>query len=78
MTQTFSVVEAQTRLRELLAQALAGNDIIITEHRHARSASGSARSALEKKRVAGLNRGSIWTSEDFDEALPNEFWLGHE
>jgi hypothetical protein len=31
-----------------------------------------------KKRVAGLNRGTISTSEDFDEALPDEFWLGQE
>jgi len=29
-------------------------------------------------RVAGLNRGQIWVSEDFDAPLPNEFWLGEE
>jgi hypothetical protein len=32
----------------------------------------------KKKRVAGLNRGTISTSEDFDEPLPDEFWLGQE
>ena len=32
----------------------------------------------KKKRIAGLNRGMIWTSEDFDEPLPDEFWLGKE
>jgi hypothetical protein len=32
----------------------------------------------QKKRVAGLNRGTISTSEDFDEPLPDEFWLGRE
>ena len=32
----------------------------------------------KKKRVAGLNRGAISTSEDFDEPLPDEFWLGQE
>ena len=31
-----------------------------------------------KKRVADLNRGTIWTSEDFDQPLPDEFWLGHD
>lgn len=35
-------------------------------------------SSPRKKRVAGLNRGAIWTSEDFDEPLPDEFWLGQE
>jgi len=35
-------------------------------------------SAEEKKRVAGLNRGTISASEDFDDPLPDEFWLGQE
>jgi antitoxin component of MazEF toxin-antitoxin module len=31
-----------------------------------------------KKRIAGLNRGMISMSEDFDTPLPDEFWLGRE
>lgn len=31
----------------------------------------------KKKRIAGLNRGMIWTSDDFDAPLPDEFWLGN-
>lgn len=27
-------------------------------------------------RIAGLNAGSIWMSDDFDEPLPDEFWTG--
>jgi prevent-host-death family protein len=79
MTQTVTVDEAQQKLPDLLAQALAGNEVIITEH-------GKPVARLiavpdvspRKKRVAGLNRGAIWTSEDFDQPLPNEFWLGKE
>ncbi len=29
-----------------------------------------------KKRVLGLNQGEIWMSEDFNEPLPDEFWMG--
>ena len=32
----------------------------------------------KKKRIAGLNRGMISMSEDFDAPLPDEFWLGRE
>ena len=32
----------------------------------------------EKIRVPGLNRGENWTSDDFDEPLPDEFWTGTE
>lgn len=79
MTRTVSVDEAQKQLHDLLAQALAGNEVIITEH-----GKPVARlvpipvAAANKKRVAGLNRGAIWTSEDFDQPLPDEFWLGQE
>ncbi|MDZ7706111.1 MAG: hypothetical protein U5L04_16700 [Trueperaceae bacterium] len=29
-------------------------------------------------RVAGLHAGEGWLSEDFDEPLPDEFWLGRK
>ena len=79
MTKTLNLDEAKERLPDLLAQVLVGNEVIITEH-------GKPVARLvpvpvappKKKRVAGLNRGTIWTSEDFDQPLPDEFWLGKE
>lgn len=35
------------------------------------------RSAMHQ-RVAGLHAGMAWMSDDFDEPLPDEFWLGTE
>jgi mRNA-degrading endonuclease RelE of RelBE toxin-antitoxin system len=29
-----------------------------------------------KKRVMGLHKGQIWMSEDFNDPLPDEFWMG--
>jgi Protein of unknown function (DUF2281) len=29
-------------------------------------------------RILGLNRGALKMSDDFDEPLPDEFWLGEE
>lgn len=29
-----------------------------------------------QKRVLGLNQGKIWISDDFNDPLPDEFWLG--
>ena len=78
MTQTVSVDEAQDKLPDLLAQALAGNEVIITEHGTPVARLVPVVAHSTKKRVAGLNRGAISTSEDFDESLPDKFWLGHE
>ena len=31
-----------------------------------------------QQRVPDLNRGEIWMSEDFNEPLPDDFWMGEE
>jgi len=31
-----------------------------------------------RKRKAGLGKGNYWMSDDFDEELSDEFWLGNE
>ncbi len=33
---------------------------------------------LTQPRVAGLHRGMVWMAEDFDDPMPDEFWLGEE
>ncbi len=76
MTQIVSVDGAQTKLPGLLAEGLAGIEVIITEHGTpvARLVPVIAPSGM--MRVAGLNRGTILTTEDLDEPLPDQFWLG--
>lgn len=32
----------------------------------------------DRPRIAGLHTGTTWISDDFDEPLPDEFWLGKE
>jgi hypothetical protein len=32
--------------------------------------------ALPRARIAGLNAGEIWMSDDFNAELPDEFWFG--
>lgn len=79
MTQTVTVDEAQDKLQDLLAHALAGDELIITEDGApvARLVPIAAHSN-SKKRVAGLNRGTISASDDFDDPLPDAFWRGQE
>lgn len=76
MTQTVSVDEAQDKFQDLLAQALAGDEVIITDSGKPVARLVPLVADAKKKRIAGLNRGTISTSEDFDEPLADEFWLG--
>ena len=74
-TKTVDVHEAQTHLVELLSLVSAGTEIILTA-----GSTPLARlvpmAGAPTPRVAGLHPGAIWTSEDFDEPLPEEFWTG--
>lgn len=73
MTRTVDIDEAKNQFQDLLALASEGNEVIITDE-----GKPLARIVPIKKRVAGLNRGQIWTSKDFDGLLPDEFWNGQE
>ncbi|MDQ3255575.1 MAG: type II toxin-antitoxin system prevent-host-death family antitoxin [Acidobacteriota bacterium] len=77
MTRTVNIEEAKNQLSDLLALALDGNEVIITE-----GGKPVARlvpiTSPQKKRIAGLNRGKVWASADFDEPLPDEFWVGQQ
>lgn len=63
----------KAKLQDLISWVSAGTEIILTE-----GSKPIARivplSSTESPRVAGLHPGYIWTSADFDEPLPDDFW----
>ena len=73
LTKTVDVREIHTSLQELLSLVREGTEIVLTE-----GTTPLARVVPivlpPAQRVAGLHAGAIWTSEDFDEPLPEEFW----
>jgi len=74
-TKTVDIHEAETHLAALLSLVAAGMEIILTE-----GSTPLARivpmAEATTPRVAGLHPGAIWTSEDFDEPLSEDFWTG--
>ncbi len=79
MTTTVDINEAQLPLAELLNLTKDGHEVIIVEGNTpvARLTAFSPSSAQPQQRVAGLHRGAAWVSEDFDQPLPDEFWMGN-
>ncbi len=63
--------EIPLRLKELLALVASGKDVVFIEND-----TPVARLVALAPRVAGLHSGTIWTSDDFDEPLPEQFWTG--
>jgi antitoxin (DNA-binding transcriptional repressor) of toxin-antitoxin stability system len=82
-TLTINIQEAQNQLHHLLSLALGGAEVIFTKDdkpvvRLMPVVQEEAAQISPKKRVFGLHRGQIWVSDDFDDPLPDEFWLGEE
>jgi antitoxin (DNA-binding transcriptional repressor) of toxin-antitoxin stability system len=73
LKKTVDVQEPQTSLQDLLSLVREGTEVVLIE-----GATPLARvvpiAAPSKTRVAGLHSGKIWTSEDFDEPLPDDYW----
>lgn len=72
LTKQIDVKEAQARLQELLSQIATGVEWILTD-----GMTPVARLVPVSSRVAGLHTGMIWTSADFDEPLPDDFWTSN-
>jgi len=72
LTRTIDVRKKLPDLKGLLSLMADGTEVVLTEGN-----TPIARLVPIGKRVAGLHAGAIWTSEDFDESLPDEFWTGN-
>jgi antitoxin (DNA-binding transcriptional repressor) of toxin-antitoxin stability system len=78
MTRTVSIKEAQDQFIELLDLVSTGNRVVIQKDEEPLAEIVGISSPKKGKRVAGLNRGKIRMSDDFDAPLPDEFWLGEQ
>ena len=74
-TKTVDIQEAQSQLAQLLALALQGNDVVITEGHVPLVRLVPVQPQLIR-RVANLHKGAMRMHADFNEPLPDEFWLG--
>ena len=77
MMTTVDVNEAKQQLAQLLDLARAGNEIVISQDDTPVARLIAIAPPLTRKtRIAGLHAGAVWTSIDFDEELPDNFWMG--
>jgi antitoxin (DNA-binding transcriptional repressor) of toxin-antitoxin stability system len=75
-TKTIEISDMSDQLNELLSLALQGTEIIFAQEDTPLARLTLIAPSVPKPRIAGLHKGSIWVSDDFDEPLPDDFWLG--
>jgi len=80
MTQTITIQQLQQHAGELLANLRDSDEIIVAADGGKPLAKISAASPAPPKgqRETGFWKGQIYTTEDFDQPLPDSFWLGGE
>ena len=78
MTKIVSISEAQSQPQGLLALTRNGDEIIIEENGEPLARLVPIEKFELKQRILGLREGQVWTSDDFDDELPDSFWLGEE
>ncbi len=75
ITKTIDVQEVQISLEDILAFIRQGTGVILTD-----ASRPLARliplTRPPTTRIAGLHQGAMWTRDDFDDPLPDEFWTG--
>ena len=71
--KTIEVQEAEKHLKELVSLVVKGEHIVLSENN-----TPIAELIPISQRVAGLHAEGIWTSDDFDEPLPEQFWTGEK
>ena len=72
-TTTIEVKDLPGRLAEMVAAAAAGNEVILVENHVPRARLVPL--ALGGLRIPGLHPGAFAPGPDFDDPLPDEFWL---
>ena len=74
MTKTVSLSE-NVSLQTVIALTRNGDEVVIEENGAPLArVTPVAKPTEQKPRIAGLGKGTIWMSDDFDDELPDEFW----
>jgi antitoxin (DNA-binding transcriptional repressor) of toxin-antitoxin stability system len=74
-TRSMDIKQLPPTVAGLLALIAGGGEIIIEEDGKVLARLLPVHPQTEQ-RIAGLHEGQGWVSEDFDEPLPDEFWVG--
>ena len=75
-TQTINIRKTHTQWSDLLSLVMQGTEIVFAKDNKPLARLIPISQTASQARVAGLHEGKIWISDDFDEPLPNSFWLG--
>ena len=75
-TKLIDVKKENLPLQKLLELVASGLDVVLAEGKAPVARVVPVPQKPKFRRKAGIYTGKIWVSPDFDDPLPDEFWLG--
>ena len=75
-TKLIDVKKENMPLQKLLELVASGLDVVLTEGKSPVARVVAVSPKVKTERVLGLHTGKMWISPDFDDPLPDSFWLG--
>jgi antitoxin (DNA-binding transcriptional repressor) of toxin-antitoxin stability system len=78
MATTIELTEAQSRLAELVTLARQGEVVVLLDDGKPVARIVAQDVEALSSRIAGLHPGNFQARDDFDEPLPENFWIGDE
>tara|TARA_R110001592_G_scaffold200042_1_gene448766 strand:- start:1661 stop:1897 length:237 start_codon:yes stop_codon:yes gene_type:complete len=72
---TITIKEAEGHLAELIDRVQKGEEVVICQ-KDQPSIKLVICEPSQRKRIAGLNKGTIQMSDDFDDSLDDSYWSG--
>ncbi len=76
MTKTVSINEVS--IQTIIALTRNGDEVMIEENGEPLARLVPIEKFEPKQRILGLREGQVWTRDDFDDELPDSFWLGED
>lgn len=75
-TKLIDVKTENVPLQKLLELVASGLDVVLAEGKSPVARVVAVSPKVKTEHVLGLHAGKMWISPDFDDPLPDEFWLG--
>ena len=77
-TKTMGINQTQEYLQDILSLVGKGTEVILTQNDAPIARLIPFTAASAQPRVAELHPDAIWASDDFDNFLPEDFWIEEE
>ena len=75
-TTTIDINALASRFAEAVSLAEAGTEVVVTENDVPRAKLLAVAVPTGKPRILGMHPGAMIMADDFDDPLPDSFWLG--